>query len=87
VPRKHRHGAVTGAAEHVHLHAAGRTRGLYGRECKAHARAREQGLNDGHFDKFLRHFRDALMEAGVETDKADKVLKLLEGRRSEVLNP
>jgi truncated hemoglobin YjbI len=53
----------------------------------AHARAREQGLNDGHFDKFLRHFRDALMEAGVETDKGGKVLKLLEGRRSEVLNP
>ncbi len=53
----------------------------------AHAHAREQGLNDGHFDKFLRHFREALMEVGVEADKADKVLKLLESRRSAVLNP
>jgi len=53
----------------------------------AHARAREQGLNDGHFDRFLRHFREALVEVGVETDKADKVLKLLESRRSVVLNP
>ena len=26
----------------------------------AHAQAREQGLNDGHFDKFLNHFREAL---------------------------
>lgn len=25
----------------------------------AHAPAREQGLNDGHFDRFLRHYRDA----------------------------
>lgn len=53
----------------------------------AHARAREQGLNDGHFDRFVRYFRDALMEVGVEADKADKVLKLLESRRSAVLNP
>src|SRR5229473_4600164 len=53
----------------------------------AHAHAREQGLNDGHFDRFLRHFREALNEVGVEADKADKVLKLLESRRSAVLNP
>jgi truncated hemoglobin YjbI len=53
----------------------------------AHTRAREQGLNDGHFDRFLRHFRDALMEVGVGTDKADKVLKLLESKRGAVLNP
>jgi len=52
----------------------------------AHARSREQGLNDGHFDKFLRHFREALLEVGVDADKADKVLKLLESRRSAVLN-
>jgi len=53
----------------------------------AHARAREQGLNDGHFDRFVRHFRDALTEVGVDTDKSNKVLKLLESRRSAVLNP
>lgn len=53
----------------------------------AHAHARGQGLNDGHFDKFLQHFREALNEVGVEADKADKVLKLLEKRRGAVLNP
>jgi hemoglobin len=53
----------------------------------AHAHAREQGLNDGHFDRFLNHFRDALNEVGVEADKVEKVTKLLETRRSAVLNP
>jgi len=53
----------------------------------AHVHAREQGLNDGHFDRFLRHFRDALNEVGVEADKVEKVTKLLETRRNPVLNP
>jgi hypothetical protein len=53
----------------------------------AHARAREQGLNDGHFDGFLRHFREALSEVGVEAQKVDKVTKLLESKRNAVLNP
>jgi hemoglobin len=53
----------------------------------AHARAREQGLNDGHFDRFLRHFREALNEVGVEAEKLEKVTKLLESRRNAVLNP
>ena len=53
----------------------------------AHAHAREQGLNDGHFDRFLKHFREALQEVGVEADKAEKVTKLLESRRGVVLNP
>jgi hemoglobin len=53
----------------------------------AHAHAREQGLNDGHFDRFLRHFREALHEVGVEADKVEKVTKLLESRRNAVLNP
>jgi len=52
----------------------------------AHAHAREQGLNDGHFDKFLRHFREALNEVGVQTDKVEKVVKLLESKRNTVLN-
>jgi hypothetical protein len=30
-----------------------------------HAHARERGLNDGHFDRFLGHFREALNEVGV----------------------
>ena len=53
----------------------------------AHAHAREQGLNDGHFDRFLAHFREALLEVGVEPYKVRKVLKLLESNRSTVLNP
>jgi truncated hemoglobin YjbI len=53
----------------------------------AHSHAREQGLNDGHFDRFLCHFREALTEVGVEPDKADTVTKLLESRRSAILNP
>lgn len=53
----------------------------------AHAHAREQGLNDGHFDRFLIHFREALNEVGVEAQKVEKVAKLLESRRNAVLNP
>ena len=52
----------------------------------AHAHAREQGLNDGHFDRFLNHFREALKEVGVEPDKVAKVAKLLEDKRRSVLN-
>ena len=53
----------------------------------AHARARDQGLNDGHFDRFLKHFREALNEVGVDADKVEKVTRLLETRRNAVLNP
>ncbi len=53
----------------------------------AHAHARNQGLNDGHFDRFLRHFREALDEVSVEADKVEKVTKLLESKRNVVLNP
>jgi hemoglobin len=52
----------------------------------AHARAREQGLTDKHFDAFLKHFRAALDEVGVESDKTVKVMKLLEGKRGAVLH-
>ena len=52
----------------------------------AHAHARRQGLTDGHFDRFLSHFREALKEVGVEPDKVAKVAKLLEGKRSSVVN-
>lgn len=52
----------------------------------AHAQSREQGLNDTHFDAFLKHFRAALEEVGVKVDKTEKVLKLLESRRGAVLN-
>ena len=53
----------------------------------AHAHTREQGLNDGHFDRFLSHFREALNEVGVQADKVETVTKLLETRRNPVLNP
>jgi truncated hemoglobin YjbI len=53
----------------------------------AHALAREHGLNDRHFDRFLTHFREALREVGVDADKAEKVAKLLETRRNAVLKP
>jgi len=51
----------------------------------AHARARGQGLNDGHFDLFLQHFRAALEEVGVEPQNAEKVVKRLESKRGTVL--
>ena len=53
---------------------------------EAHAYARNHGLNDKHFDTFLRHFRAALEEVGVKSEEAEKVIKLLESRRSAVLN-
>lgn len=52
----------------------------------AHAQARAKGLTDEHFDAFLKHFRAALDEVGVEPDKAEKVVKLLEAKRGTVLN-
>lgn len=52
-----------------------------------HAPARALGLNDGHFDNFLKHFREALIEVGVQPDKVKRIVKLLESRRSAVLNP
>ncbi len=53
---------------------------------EAHARARMQGLTDVHFDAFLEHFRAALDEVGINPEKADKVIQLLEARRDTVLN-
>src|SRR5260370_29713202 len=47
----------------------------------AHALARQHGLNDGHFDRSLTHFREALTELGVEPDNAEEVAKLLESIR------
>jgi hemoglobin len=52
----------------------------------AHVRSRDQGLNNGHFDLFLQHFRAALQEVGVEPQNAEKVVKRLESKRGTVLN-
>lgn len=51
----------------------------------AHSGARDLGLSDSHFDSFLNHFRAALGEQGVQSDKIEKVLALLESKRGEVL--
>ena len=53
----------------------------------AHALARTQGLNDAHFDAFLKHFRAALLEVGVNPENAEKVMELVNSRRRTVLDP
>jgi truncated hemoglobin YjbI len=45
-----------------------------------------KGLNDINFDRFLNHFREALNEVGMQSGKVEKVMKLLEAKRSAVLN-
>ena len=52
----------------------------------AHARVRDLGLTDAHFDLFLKHLRDALEEVGVEPENAAKVLLPLENKRKHVLD-
>ena len=51
----------------------------------AHGWSRDHGLNDAHFDLFLKHFRAALEEVGVKPENAEKVMKRLESKRSTVL--
>ena len=51
----------------------------------AHAHLCPQ-LNDSHFDGFLKHFRAALQEVGVKDDKVQRIMRVLEGKRSIVLN-
>ena len=38
----------------------------------AHASARNQGLDDAHFDSFLKHFGAALHEVGVKPENTRK---------------
>ncbi len=52
----------------------------------AHARSREHGLNNTHFDLFLAHFRAALEEVGVTPENAQKVVQRLESKRGTVLD-
>ncbi len=52
----------------------------------AHESSRLRGLSDAHFDAFLAHFRAALAEVGVKPENAEKVLQLLESKRSTVVN-
>lgn len=53
---------------------------------EAHQQAREMGMNEFHFDTFLQHFRASLEEVGVQPEKLEEVMKLLEARRNIVLN-
>jgi len=52
----------------------------------AHAQSRDQGLNDAHFDLFLKHFRAALEEVGVKSENAEKIIKFLERKRRTILD-
>lgn len=52
----------------------------------AHEHVRVQGLTGAHFDAFLQHFRAALDEVGVQSNKAEEVMMFLEARRSVILN-
>jgi hemoglobin len=50
-----------------------------------HAHSRARGMTDLHFDAFLIHFRAALEEVEVKPEVAEKVIRLLESKRSSVL--
>jgi len=52
----------------------------------AHARSRDHGLNDAHFDLFLQHFRAAPEEAGVKPENAEIIRKRLDSQRGTVLD-
>src|ERR1022692_2160460 len=52
----------------------------------APARSSDHGLNDAHFDLFLKHFRAALEQVGVKPENAEKVMKRLESKRATVLD-
>jgi hemoglobin len=52
----------------------------------AHTQARDHGLNDAHFDLFLKHFGTALEEVGVKSENAEKIRKLLHRKRKAVLD-
>jgi hemoglobin len=52
----------------------------------AHAKSRDHGLNDAHFELFLQHFRAALEEVGVKAENAEIIRKRLERQRGTVLD-
>jgi len=51
----------------------------------AHVESRSRGLTDAHFNTFLAHFRAALDQVGIDPDKAERVMLLLETKRSTIL--
>ena len=52
----------------------------------AHARSRDCGLTDAHFDLFLQHFRASLEEVGVKPENAEIIMKRLESKRGTILD-
>jgi hemoglobin len=52
----------------------------------AHDQPRRMGMNESHFETFLHHFRTALEEVGVQGDRLEHILKLLDKSREAVLN-
>ena len=53
----------------------------------AHEQPRKLGMNESHFDAFLKYFRESLEEVGVMPERLDKIIKLLEASRDDVLKP
>jgi hemoglobin len=53
---------------------------------EVHARSRDHGLNEAHFELFLKHFQASLVEVGVKPENADKVIKLLERKRATIVH-
>jgi hemoglobin len=53
---------------------------------EAHKRPRKMGISELHFSAFLRHFRAALEEVGVEGEKLEEIMKLLEASRDQVIS-
>jgi hemoglobin len=51
----------------------------------AHMKPRKMGITEVHFSAFLRHFRAALEEVGVEREKLQEIMTLLEASRGQVL--
>ena len=52
----------------------------------AHAQPQRMGMNESHFESFLIHFRAALEEVGVQGDRLEQIMRLLEQSRGDVLN-
>lgn len=52
---------------------------------EAHESVRLNGLTNANFDTFLAHFRAAMDEVRVKPDVAEKVMHLLETKRSAVV--
>lgn len=58
-----------------------------GKDIRAvHDHPRTMGMDQSHFEKFLNHFRAALKEVGVERDKLEQIIKLLNQSRGAVLD-